>query len=239
MQEVWFVQPQVLLKKQYLTELYPTETMSSNQKINAVSRTILLLSLLGAVLCRRVQFVVIGVVTLAILYSWYRLNGSKKAKTKEAFSTNPPVATDVLNTPAKLKSALKKTFHGPTPNNPFGNLLLTEITDDPERKAAEPAFNPYAEEASRNNMKAQVQEQTPGIDTDKELFGDLYDNFTLDNSMQRFYTTANTRVANDQGAFAQFLYGDMPSGKENNAGGALARVQDSYRYTTPPVHKAI
>lgn len=85
----------------------------------------------------------------------------------------------------------------------------------------------------------QNQKNNPGIDTDKELFGDLFDEFNLDNSMQRFYSTANTRVANDQGAFAQFLYGDMPSSKENNAGGAMARVANIYRFTDPPVHQAI
>jgi hypothetical protein len=67
--------------------------------------------------------------------------------------------------------------------------------------------------------------------TNKQLDGDLYDNYQLDTDMmQRFYTTANSRVTNDQGAYGQFLYGNMPSGKDSGPEGAFARVQDNYRY---------
>ena len=72
----------------------------------------------------------------------------------------------------------------------------------------------------------------PGIkNTNKQLFSDLTDNFYLDQSNRAFYSTANTRVSNDQGAFGEFLYGNMPSSKESNVGGAIQRVKDSYRYT--------
>ena len=71
------------------------------------------------------------------------------------------------------------------------------------------------------------------INTNKQLYGDLYDSYTLDNSMMRFYSTANSRVANDANAYANWLYGNMPSGKSSGPDGALARTQDNYRYTTP------
>ena len=68
--------------------------------------------------------------------------------------------------------------------------------------------------------------------TSKQLFGDLYEEFNLDQSNRVFFSTANTKVANDQGAFAQFLYNDLKySAKESTPEGAIARVQDNYRYT--------
>ena len=67
--------------------------------------------------------------------------------------------------------------------------------------------------------------------TSKQLYGDLYENFELDQSNRAFFSTANTRVENDQASFAEYLYGDMPSSKESNAAGAMQRVADSYRYT--------
>ena len=71
----------------------------------------------------------------------------------------------------------------------------------------------------------------PGIiNTNKQLYGDLKDNYDLDNSMMRFYSTANTRIENDQGAFASWLYSNIPSGKSSGPDGAFARVQDNYRY---------
>jgi len=44
--------------------------------------------------------------------------------------------------------------------------------------------------------------------------------------MWNYYSNSNTKVTNDQGAFAQFLYGGMISGKESG----IARVQDNVRY---------
>jgi hypothetical protein len=68
------------------------------------------------------------------------------------------------------------------------------------------------------------------INTNKQLYGDLKDNYDLDNSMMQFYSMPNTRVANDANAFAMYLYGNMPSGKSSGPDGAFARVQDNYRY---------
>ena len=74
----------------------------------------------------------------------------------------------------------------------------------------------------------------PGIiNTNKQLFNDLYENYQLDNSMMRFYSTANSRVENDQGAFGSWLYSNMPSGKESNAEGAMQRVKDNYQWINP------
>jgi len=71
----------------------------------------------------------------------------------------------------------------------------------------------------------------PGIDnTNKQLYGDLWQNFELDQSNRNFYSTANTKVVNDQGAFAQFLYGNMPSAKESGPDSDMQRVKDNYRY---------
>jgi hypothetical protein len=82
-------------------------------------------------------------------------------------------------------------------------------------------------------VKKAVQMMNPGIkDTNKQLFGDLYQEFELDQSNRQFFTTPNSRVANDQGAFAEYLYNDLKfSAKESTPEGAFARVQDNFRWT--------
>ena len=69
------------------------------------------------------------------------------------------------------------------------------------------------------------------ISTNKQLYGDLKDNYDLDMSMQRFYSTANSRISNDQGAFCTYLFGSMYSAKEDTPEGAMMRVKDNYRWT--------
>jgi hypothetical protein len=95
--------------------------------------------------------------------------------------------------------------------------------------AAPPSFNVDVDEDITKNVKKMVQSLNPGIkNTNKQLFGDLGENFYLDQSLRVFNSTPNTRVASDQGAFGQFLYGNMPSAKEGNE---FALLQDNLRYT--------
>jgi hypothetical protein len=71
----------------------------------------------------------------------------------------------------------------------------------------------------------------PGIkNTNKQLYNDLKDNYDLDKSMMRFYATANTKICNDQGAFSEYLFGNMYSAKESTPEGAMMRVKDNVRY---------
>ena len=43
----WVNQPTILFDKEYILEIWPTSTMSYVQKLNAISRLIILLSILG------------------------------------------------------------------------------------------------------------------------------------------------------------------------------------------------
>ena len=53
--------------------------------------------------------------------------------------------------------------------------------DDPNRKAAQPAFNPDVDEQITKDVKRAVQLLNPGIkNTSKQLYGDLYQEFELD-----------------------------------------------------------
>jgi hypothetical protein len=72
----------------------------------------------------------------------------------------------------------------------------------------------------------------PGIkNTNYQLYGDLWQQFELDQSNRIFYSTPNTRVTNDALAFGNYLYGYMPSAKESTPEGNMQRYADAYRYT--------
>jgi hypothetical protein len=125
---------------------------------------------------------------------------------------------------------LSTNFHKSMASNPFSNTLLTDIGDSPNRLSAPPAFNPTVKKEIDKNIKRAVQTMNPTIDAQKQLFEGQANTFATDSSNRQFYSVANTRISNDQGAFGQYLYGDMPSGKENNARSALAREHSSMRH---------
>ena len=232
----WSNDPTILFNKESMLQLWPTQQMTFEAKLNAISRLIIVISILGFVFTRNFNLLIIGIITLAIIFTIYRLRKQKLVSSlkKEGFSLNflKNSSSDKATTnPITMESLLRSNFHPTTKKNPFGNVLLTDINDTPNRLAAAPSFNPDVYEDIMNATKKQTQMLNPGIiNTNKQLFNDLYENYQLDNSMMRFYSTANSRIASDQGAFSQYLYGNMPSGKESNAEGALARVQDNYRY---------
>lgn len=231
----WINDPSVLFNKDYILELWPTNYMSYEQKLNAITRLIILLTILGYILTKSYKIIVVGLLTIAGIF--FMFQSRKQKLTKEMLNEGFMVHTnDVASTtnPVTLETVLKSEFKEGNKKNPFSNVLLTDIMDDPNRKSAPPSFNVDVDEDITRNVKRSVQRMNPGIDnTNHQLFGDLYQNFELTNSNRVFYSTANTRVQpGDQAALGHWLYGLMPSSKESNALSAWQREKDSaYRYT--------
>jgi len=233
----WSNDPTILFNKGAIFQVWPFPTMTFETKMNAISRLVILLSTLGFIFTMKFNFLIIGAITLAIIFSIYRYRKQTIVTgLKENFAQrkkkSESVPASVVSNPVTLENVLRSEFYPTTKKNPFGNVLLTDIMDNPDRQAAAPSFNPEVSDEITSAVKKQTQMLYPGIkNTNKQLYGDLYDNFQLDTDMmQRFYTTANSRVTNDQGAFSTYLYGNMPSGKDSGPEGAFARVQDNYRY---------
>jgi hypothetical protein len=238
----WSNDPSILFNKDNILQLWPSQQMTFEAKMNAISRLVILLTLLGFLFTRNFNLIIIGFITLAIIFTIYKFRKQSIVSSlvkKEGFSVNPsitdpsfaPSLSATTTNPVTLETVLRKDFHPTTKKNPFGNVLLTDIMDTPNRPAAAPSFNPDVYDEIDSAVKKQTQMLNPGIiNTNKQLYGDLYDNYVQDNSMMQFYSTANTRVCNDANAYAQYLYGAMYSGKESTPEAAWMRVKDNYRY---------
>jgi len=233
----WSNDPTVLFNKEYIFELWPTTNMSYEQKLNAISRLIILISFLGYVFTMSARIPIAGISTLIVIFILFKMRKQKitSQMVKEGFSMNEMPQQEGSSTivnPVTLETLLKTDFEEGTKKNPFSNVLLTQINDTPDRKAAPPAFNTTVDEDITQNVKRTVQLLNPGIkNTNKQLYGDLWQNFELDQSNRAFFSTANTRVENDQTAFSKYLYGDMPSAKGSSTEDNIQREKDSFRYT--------
>ena len=238
--QFWTNDPTVLFNKEYIFELWPTSEMCYEQKLNAITRLIILITILGYVSTMSQRILVIGFLTLAVIFVLFKMRKQKltSAMIQEGFGDNisPSVLKQKpksITNPVTLETVLNDEFKEGNKRNPFSNVLLTQINDDPERKSAPPSFNVDVDEDITKNIKRTVQMLNPGIkNTNKQLYPDLWQNFLLDDSNRVFYSTANTKITpGDQGAFGKFLYGEMPSSKESNFASAIQREKDSYRYT--------
>jgi len=210
---IWLNNPAVLLKKGQLNQLWPREYMSRNEKINAITRLVIILTLLGFLVTQSYNFLFTGLVTLGVIAALYYAKEYKQDNQGGGLQSRAEGFTN-----PEVYQALKGNFTNPTNKNPFMNVLLPEIQDNPKRKMAAPAYNRAVEKQINEDTENFV---VSNFDNDpqikKKLFSNLGDSLEFENFGQyNFYATANTRVPNDQTSFADFCYGDMVSGKEGN-----------------------
>ena len=243
--QFWTNDPTILFNKDYIFELWPTINMCYEEKLNAITRLVILLTILGYILTMSQRILIVGVLTLVVIFVLFKMRKQKLTKEMllhEGFDVKPRISliqgdepssqSDSYINPVTLDAVLKTEFKEGNRKNPFSNVLLTQIADQPDRKSAPPAFNVDVDEDITRNIKKTVQMLNPGIkNTDKQLYNDLWQNFELDQSNRVFYSTPNTRVTNDQTAYSNFLFGTMYSGKESTPEGAITRYADAYRYT--------
>jgi hypothetical protein len=224
MVQFWINEPTVLLNNQYIMELWPSTDMSYEQKMNAITRLVILISILAYMVSMKPRILIAGMLTIICVVILYKMKKPKLSKDMliEGFKKSQK---------SSLPEIIQSEFKSGDKRNPFSNVLLTQINDDPDRKSAPPAFEPSVDETITKNVKRTVQLLNPGIkNTNKQLYCDLWNKHELDQSNRAFYSTANTRVENDQTAFSNFLYGNMPSSKDSDAAGAMQRVANTNRY---------
>lgn len=219
----WAENPNILMKPEYLTEFFPSGDMSYNQKLNAISRTVIVATLLIFAVNQTPMTVIYGIVTFFVIYLVYYYHRNEKDKSGKKrlenmsvmmegdSNTNPAIAALGKSMPAN------SVFDDPTSQNPFSNVLVTDYVENPDKKPAPPAFNQNVNNSILGQAKQLVQEANPDQpDIADKLFKDLGEQLYFEQSLRPFYSTSATTIPNDQQAFSDFCYGSMVSCKEGN-----------------------
>ena len=211
----WSDNPNVLLQGKYIAEFFPVSSMTFNQRLNAISRSVLVLIVLLFIFYKNVRILFIGLLTMGAIYMLHYTR-QKECRKKEGFSEraeNPALA--VLQD--KGATDLAETFDKPTDTNPFSNVMLPDYDFNVDKKPAPPAFNANINQTILEQAKQLVVGQNPGQpDIAQKLFTDLGEQFVFEQSLQPFFSNAATTIPNDQAGFADFCYGSMVSCKEGN-----------------------
>jgi len=178
--QFWSNNPTILFNKEHIFELWPVSDMCYEQKLNSISRLIILLTILGYILTMSKRVLAVGALTLLVIFVLYNMRKKKVTNDSlEGFNVKGNEVTGMFDNkpksfinPVTLDAVLKTEFKEGNKKNPFSNVLLTQINDDPERKAAPPSFNVDVDEDITKNVKRAVQMLNPGIkNTNKQLFG--------------------------------------------------------------------
>ena len=191
--QFWLYNPSILLKKEKMFELWPKNDVSLAEKLNAVSRSIIVLTTLGYFSTRSLNIVVSGIITLIIIVALYKNKSCASKNIKEQFK-NLSI------------SELKKTLTNPENKNPYMNFMMTDYVDNPNKSPAMPLYDKEVKKEVDNEVFKNL---------DPRLFKDLGDMMEYDTFSRNFHTMPNTTNPNDQEAFAKFCYGTMTSCKED------------------------
>jgi hypothetical protein len=217
----WFENPNILLHPAYLYELFPNESMTYDQKLNAITRIVIVCSIIGFVFTQRIRILIIGAITI---FAIFILHHSKSKKSKEGYEN--PVSNILRERNMDIPADI---FDEPDSKNPFSNVLIPDYEYNVNKKPAPPSFNENINDKILTQAKKMVVELNatqPHI-ADK-LFKNLGDEYEFEQSMRQFISQPGTTIPNDpHGSFKDFLYGSMISSKEGNLF-SLARNKTNY-----------
>ena len=185
----WIKDPTILLNK-YNLVFWPTESMSMEEKLNAITRLVSILSIAGFILMQNMNFIWVGMLTLLLIVIYYNTTTG----TLEQFEKQNP-----------------KHHTVPTAANPMMNVLLPELNGNPKRKSALKSYSQDTEKMINQKVKQGISKNV-----DPSIFKGINNELEFEYSMRNFYTTANTTIPNDQEGFGEFCYGNMISAKEGD-----------------------
>jgi hypothetical protein len=213
----WGENPNVLFHNVYMFEFFPVEGMTYEQKLNAITRAMLILTVICFVITKSLRSILFSLVTLGAIYmlNHYHNKERKNNENKKEGFEDAPIADELFkkyNIPVP-----EGIFTEPDSSNPFGNVLVTDYDYNPDKKPAPPAFNKNVEKDLLTQAKQLVADANPDHpDIADKLFKDAGSELMFEQSLRPFNSNPSTTIPNDQAGFAEFCYGNMISCKEGN-----------------------
>lgn len=194
----WYDDLSILFKQDTITEIFPSKRFDIIRKLNAIVRLSLFYTLIMYLLKREQKYLIIPLIVMGITWIvWYKqedIQNDKLLKESMNDKLDDLVKINDLNTECRV----------PNKDNPFMNPTLSDYgSENPPPKSC-PSYN-------NKGVQRRVEELF-----NEDLYRDANDIFGKNNSQRQFYTVPGNKVPNDQGNFAQWLYGTPPTCKEGN-----------------------
>ncbi|XWV26455.1 hypothetical protein QJ857_gp0614 [Tupanvirus soda lake] len=195
----WLEDPTILFRDGNYYRIFPTSGMTKIQMLNSLTLFFLYLTILFLLFCDNSEYIYIPIIAIIIIIFLYFIQKNDHNETsKEYFNKN---TEDIFN--KKLQNETKKRYcQKPTRDNPFMNITLADLMDDPERDSA--CIEP------KDINKEMINKYND------KIFNDINDVYERGHAQRQFYTMPVTSIPNDQTAFAKWLYEAPETCKENS-----------------------
>jgi hypothetical protein len=177
-EQIWFKDPSILFGQATWNRFVPTKSMTTAESLNSVVRFTVYFSVL--------LFISTGVQAYVLAIP------AVMALTVGLFIVFPTGTRIEQFTMKDNKENGNYTM--PTPNNPFMNVLLTEINDNPNREDAAPV-----------TRKDVIKSMAESFKHTNDIYMDTSDVFDQTDAMRTFHTNQSSKVPNDQDGFLRWL----------------------------------
>lgn len=192
----WLENPKILFHKKHMLEFWPYESMSYNQKLNATTRFLILVSLLGYMTLNNYLVLLFGVILILLIvfiHNYYKREGKES----------------MMN----MKELREEDNEKLTSHNPLYNVLLTDYTDNVDKKPARKHYDEKTEEHINNQVKNFVLENNKDNKDIGKIFNNVVNNLDFEKSMRQFHMNPSTTIPNSQDDFLKYCYNDLYSEK--------------------------
>jgi len=181
-EQIWFKDPSVLFSESTWMRFAPVQTMTTTEALNAVVRFSVYSSIMLAVLTFNTSYLsAIPIVALASIVLFELFPNGKQIES-------------YINVAKKKMRGGKENFTMPTASNPFMNVLLTEIQDDPDREDAAPVTD--------DKVRAEISK---AFRSTTDIYMDTSDAFDQAQAVRTFHTLQSSRIPTDQDGFLSWL----------------------------------
>jgi hypothetical protein len=200
-QEIWYKDISRFVQPSNLPKFVPMPSMTLAEKLNATLRFSIYFALILFLAQRQAGVVFVPIFVAIFTYALFAF-----------YDSNAKSETEFLRAMNLTKSGPKNkdTCVLPTPDNPMGNILISDYVLHPDRPQA----------CSITTMK--IKRQAEKIMN--SLYKDVDDIWSAKTSTRNFYQTPIQTIPNKQTEFAEWLYKSGKTCKEGNGGKCLLNL---------------
>lgn len=191
--EFWINDPKVILKQDKLLDFWPKETMSYGEKMNAVTRFIILVTLLGQICVNNYLILLLGVIlvfVIVFIHNYYQI---------EQFEN--------------MDKSLVNDIGKHTRLNPMYNVMPDDYVNNVNKEGTEDEYSEEKEDEINHQVKQFIFENNKENKDIGKVFSNVSDNLDFESSMRQFHINPSTTIPNDQKDFLEYCYSNLPSEK--------------------------
>ena len=189
----WISNPKIILRQDKILEIWPSATMSYSEKMNAVTRFIIIVTLFGQLCINNYLISLLGIIlilAIVFIHNYYQI---------EQFDNRGMTLVNDIGKHTRL--------------NPLYNVLQDDYTNNVDKEETKDEYSYEKENEINHQVKQFIFENNKENKDIGKVFSNVADNINFESSMRQFYTNPTTTIPNSQDNFLKYCYSKLHSEK--------------------------